>query len=129
MKPEPEESDVIEEQSFDQSELKKLTEEPLRTKKVRRREKGSGRKERASIRALYLTLRVICFSNLSKGYEINQQRFSKNCYFYGTAQTLEHRIVKTVKTFGLFVKCSRQLKNGKSRRQIHSFPRMFTVPW
>ena len=46
MKPEPEESDVIEEQSFDQSELKKLTEEPLRTKKVRRREKGSGR-ERA----------------------------------------------------------------------------------
>ena len=60
-------------------------------------------KERTSIRALYLTLRVIYFSKLSNGFEINYQRFSRNCFFYGTAQTLEHRIVRTVKTFGLVV--------------------------
>ena len=57
--------------SLDQSALKKLTEEPLPTKKVRRRKKVLAEKERASIRALYLTLRVIYFSNLSNGFEIN----------------------------------------------------------
>ena len=81
----------------------KITEELLPTKKVRRRKKVLAEKERASIRALYLTLRVIYFSNFSNGFEINQQRFSKHCFVYGTAQTLDHRIVKTVKTFGLVV--------------------------
>ena len=51
--------------ALDQSALKKLTEEPLRTKIVRRRKKVLAGKERASIRALYLNLRVIYFSNLS----------------------------------------------------------------
>ena len=57
--------------SPDQSALKKLTEEPLGTKKVRRWKNVLAEKERASIRALYLTLRVIYFSNLSNGFEIN----------------------------------------------------------
>ena len=35
----PEESDIFQEQPLDQSALKKLTEEPLRTKIVRRRKK------------------------------------------------------------------------------------------
>ena len=56
---------------LDQSTLKKLTEEPLPTKKVKRRKKVLAEKECASIRALYLTLRVIYFSNSSNGLEIN----------------------------------------------------------
>ena len=81
----------------------------MQTKKVRRRIKVLAEKERTSIRALYLTLHVIYFGNLSNGFEINKQRFSKNCFFYGIAQTLEHRIVKTVKTFGLVVcRCVRE---------------------
>ena len=43
--------DIFEEQSFDQSALKKLTEELSRTKKVIRRKKVLAGKERASIRA------------------------------------------------------------------------------
>ena len=68
---EPEESDMFEQQSFDQSTLKKLREDLLRTKKVRRRKKVLAGKERANIWALYLPLCVIYFSNLSKGFEIN----------------------------------------------------------
>ena len=60
---------------------KKLTEELSRTKKVKRRKKVLAGKEHAGILTLYLPLRVIYFSNLSKGFE-----FSKNCYFYGTVQ-------------------------------------------
>ena len=56
---------------LDQSALKKRTEEPLGTKKVRRWKNVLAEKERASIRALYLTLRVIYFSNLSINFEIN----------------------------------------------------------
>ena len=54
---------MFEEQSIDQSALKKLTEELSRTKKS---EKVLAGKERASIRALYLPLHLIYFSNLSK---------------------------------------------------------------
>ena len=69
---EPEESDIFHARTaLDQSALKKLTEEPLRTKIVRRRKKVLAGKDRASIRALYLNLRVIYFSNLSNGFEIN----------------------------------------------------------
>ena len=53
---------MFEEQSFDQSVLKKLIEELSRTKKVRRRKKA---------RALYLLLRVIYFSNLPKSFGKN----------------------------------------------------------
>ena len=67
--------------SFDKSALKKLTEELSRTKKVKRRKKVLAGKEHAGIQTLYLPVRVIYFSNLSKGFE-----FSKKCYFYGTAQ-------------------------------------------
>ena len=62
---------MFEEQSFDQIALKKLTEKLSPTKKVRRREKVLEGEERASIRAFYLPLRLIYFSNLSKGFEIN----------------------------------------------------------
>ena len=62
---------MFEEQSFDQSALKELTKELSRAKKVWRRKKVLAGKERASIQALYLPLRIICFSNLLKGFEIN----------------------------------------------------------
>ena len=61
---------MFEEQSFDQSALKKLTEELSWAKKVRGRKKVLAGKECASIRALYLPLRIIYFSNLLKGFEI-----------------------------------------------------------
>ena len=51
---------MFEEQSYDQSALKNLTEELWRTKKVRRRKKVLAGKERASIGALSdLPLHVI----------------------------------------------------------------------
>ena len=62
---------MFEEQSFDQSVLKKLTEELSQTNKVRRRKKVLAEKERASIQTLYLPLHAIYFSNLSKDFEIN----------------------------------------------------------
>ena len=68
---ETEESDIFQEQPLIKVLLKKLTEEPLRTKIVRRRKKVLAGKDRASIRALYLNLRVIYFSNFSNGFEIN----------------------------------------------------------
>ena len=63
---------MFEEQSYDQSALKNLTEELWWTKKVRRRKKVLAGKERASIRALSdLPLRVIYWFNLSNGLKIN----------------------------------------------------------
>ena len=62
---------MFEEQSFDQSAPKKLTEELLRAKKVRRGKKVLAGKECASIHALYLPLCIIYFSNLLKSFEIN----------------------------------------------------------
>ena len=53
---------MFQEQSFDQSVLIKLTEEPSQIKKVRRTEKVLAGKEGASIfQELYLPLRVIYF--------------------------------------------------------------------
>ena len=62
---------MFQEQSFDQGVLKKLTEELLQTNKVRRRKKVLAGKECSSIQTLYLPLRVIYFSHLTKGFEIN----------------------------------------------------------
>ena len=59
---------MFEEQSFDRSALEKLTEKLPETKKVPGGRKVLLGKERASIRALYLPLRVIY---LSKGFDIN----------------------------------------------------------
>ena len=70
---EPEKSDLVEEQSFDQSGLEKLTEELSRTKKelelLRKEKKERLAEKERELQAL--SSRLFCFSNLQKKSDLN----------------------------------------------------------